>query len=426
MDAQKRTRSVQRERVNSDNSNKNKTPKGARQICLPMTREQYDDIWQDAVKVRNWLDGLMISCPEIFPPAAREHYQLCGLLSESKKMPGIRLRQLRTGEIAYTIRPSFVFAYMTGTVEELEHPLLLLSVRTPVWVVTKIFGHNDMFWQRHLERMGRNSLVGTTVRDPERMPEHIAADEHHLKWQDDKGFLAMVAAGGCILGAALTDKADEEHLTAAYQVFAQEAADVDADWQPQTASTDGWKATRNSLRGLFSRIVLVLCFLHGFLKVRDRSRKDHDLHQKVWDVYRAESADDFRTRMAALQTWSQTQNLKAPVQTALEKLFSHVDDYALSYAHPDCYRTSNQVDRPMNRIKRSLYASRGLHGHQASSERRLRGLCLLENFRPFAPRSNIPRKHCSPAVRLSHKCYENQWLHNLQISASLQGFHSRT
>ncbi|MFT4554989.1 MAG: hypothetical protein ACI92S_000318, partial [Planctomycetaceae bacterium] len=29
-------------------------------------------------------------------------------------------------------------------------------------------------------------------------------------------------------------------------------------------------------------------------------------------------------------------------------------------------------------------------------------------------------------VRLSHKCYENQWLHNLQISASLQGFHSRT
>ena len=64
------------------------------------------------------------------------------------------------------------------------------------------------------------------------------------------------------------------------------------------------------------------------------------------------------------------------MQTALEKLFSHVDDYALSYAHPDCYRTSNQVDRPMNRIKRSLYASRGLHGHQASSERRLRGLCL--------------------------------------------------
>ena len=129
MDAQKRTRPVQRERVNRD---ENKTPKGARQICLPMTREQYDDIWQDAVKVRNWLNGLMISCPEIFPPTAREHDQLCGLLRESKKMPGIRLRQLRTGGIAYTIRPSFVFTYMTGTVEELEHPLLLLSVRTPV------------------------------------------------------------------------------------------------------------------------------------------------------------------------------------------------------------------------------------------------------------------------------------------------------
>jgi hypothetical protein len=162
------------------------------------------------------------------------------------------------------------------------------------------------------------------------------------------------------------------------------------------------------------------------LKIRDRCRKFHDLHQRVWEVYRAESADDFSVRMDALKTWSETADLRGPVQENLEKLFAHKDDYAASYAYPACYRTSNQVDRPMNRMRRSLYASRGIHGHQATSERRLRGLCLLENFRPFAHRSNTPRDHQSPAHRLNDRSYHPNWLHNLQASASMQGFHHRT
>ena len=67
----------------------------------------------------------------------------------------------------------------------------------------------------------------------------------------------------------------------------------------------------------------------------------------------------------------------------MDKLISRADDHAVSYDEPDAYRTSNQIDRPMNRITRRLYASRGLHGHQATSERRLRAICLLENFPPL-------------------------------------------
>ncbi len=99
-----------------------------------------------------------------------------------------------------------------------------------------------------------------------------------------------------------------------------------------------------------------------------------------------------------------------PVQTALDKLISRTDDYAVSYAESDACRTSNQIDRPMNRITRRLYASRGLHGHQATSERRLRAICLLENFRPFAPRSNTPREHYRPAHRFNDKAYDPNWL----------------
>ena len=337
-------------------------------------------------------------------------------------MPGIRLRQLRLREgRAFTLRPSFVMSYMTGTVEELEHPLLLLSLGVPCWVVTRIFGHNDMYWQRHLEGLGRNSLVGTTVRDPARLPAHLAADEHHADWCGKKGYVPLTAGGGCILGLALTDSADEEHLTEAYGQFAQESRAVKADYAPQTVNTDGWFATRNAFRALFSAIVPILCFLHGFLKIRDRCRQARDLHDRVWEVYRAARAGEFRQRMAGFRRWCQEGTWPKAVQEMLTKLWNREAEYAVGYYHPGCHRTSNLVDRLMNRLTRFLYAGRGLHGHWMSSERRLRGWALLQNFRPYAPRSGFARAYHSPAHRLSQKQYHSHWLHNLQVSASLAG-----
>ena len=86
-----------------------------------------------------------------------------------------------------------------------------------------------------------------------------------------------------------------------------------------------------------------------------------------------------------------------------------------------CFGTA-MVDRLMNRLTRYLYAGRGLHGHQSSSKYRLRGWALLNNFRPFAPRSGQPRIFSSPAHRLYQKRYHPHWLHNLQGCASCQGF----
>jgi hypothetical protein len=88
----------------------------------------------------------------------------------------------------------------------------------------------------------------------------------------------------------------------------------------------------------------------------------------------------------------------------------------VAYAHPGCHRTSNVVDHPMNRLCRLLYASRGLHGRQSSSELRLRG---------WAPRSNRPRTHDSPAHRLNGNRYHEHWFHNLMASTSLMGFRNR-
>jgi hypothetical protein len=418
MDAQRRTRSCSRERLPQTEG----TPRGSRQICIPMTRETYDRIWNDAGEVRRFLQSLIENSPELFPGGIGDGFQLTGRLPESGKMPGIRLRQLRLRDgTTFTLRPSFVMSYMSGTVEDLEHPLLLLSFGVPCWLVTRIFGRNDMYWHRHLERLGRNSLVGTTVRDPSRLPEHLTADEHHGDWRGQKAYVPMTAGEGCILGLALTDSADEAHLTDAYGQFAQEARAVKPDYAPKTVNTDGWFATRNAFGTLFSRIVTILCFLHGFLKIRDRCRQARELHDRVWEVYHAASAVEFRERMAAFRTWFEQGTWPKAVQEMVTKLWNRESEYVLAYSHPDCHRTSNMVDRLMNRLTRFLYAGRGLHGHRISSERRLRGWALLQNFRPFAPRSGQTRQYQSPAHRLSRNQYHPHWLHNLQVCASLAG-----
>jgi hypothetical protein len=112
--------------------------------------------------------------------------------------------------------------YMSGTTEKLDPPLFLYSLVVPYWALTRVFGHNDMYWHRHIERLGRNSIVGTTVQSAATLPRHLAADEHHADWCGEKGYIPMTVGGGCILGIALTSGADEESLTDAYSTFSEE------------------------------------------------------------------------------------------------------------------------------------------------------------------------------------------------------------
>lgn len=422
MDAPPKTRQVHRER----NTPRSQSPRGSQQIVLPMTREQYDQIWRDATAVRNFLEEWSRTAPELFPANFALGFRLHGFGRESRKLPGVKLRKLVLADgTAYWLRPSFALSYMTATVDELAFPLLLASHGVPTWLLTHGFGHSDMFWQRVIERLGRSSLVGTTVRHAEQLPEHLVADEHHVDWAGQKGYVAVTAGGGCLLGVALTSGADDVHLAQAYGQFAAEARDVSADYAALTVNTDGWKATQNAFRALFATVTVILCYLHGFLKIRDRCRKARELHRRIWEVYRAATAEEFRRGMQTLQQWCAEQTWTAPVREMLTKLWNKTEDYAVAYDHPDCHRTSNAVDRPMNRLTRLAYAGRGLHGHQSSSERRLRGWALLQNFRPFAPRSGVRRSHDSPAHSLNNRRYHAHWLHNLMTSTSLLGYRNR-
>ena len=375
MDARPKTRQLDRERETPSTQ----VPRGAKQIVIPMTQQQYDDIWHDADRVRisssNALGRL-----RSFPAGFDQGYRLHGFGRESLKLSGLKLRKIVLANGAsYWLRPSFIFSYMTGTVDQLAYPLLLAAHGVPFWLLTLGFGHSDMYWYRVIERLGRNSLVGTTVRDSAHLPEHLVADEHHADWAGQKGYIPTTVGGGCIVGIALTASADDAHLQEAYGVFAAEARDVAPEYAPQTVNTDGWASTQNAFQRLFPLITVVLCFLHGFLKIRDRCRKAHELHRRVWDVYRAATAEEFRRLMNEFQQWCATQTWTTSVREMLTKLWNKTESYVVAYDHPGCHRTSNAVDRPMNRLCRLMYASRGLHGHQSSSELRLRGWATAEH-----------------------------------------------
>jgi hypothetical protein len=59
-----------------------------------------------------------------------------------------------------------------------------------------------MFWYRAEVALGRPSLVGTTIKCPEKLPEHLLAEEKHTWLEGHKRYLSTTVAGGCLRGAS--------------------------------------------------------------------------------------------------------------------------------------------------------------------------------------------------------------------------------
>lgn len=104
------------------------------------------------------------------------------------------------------------------------------------------------------QSLGRNSIVGTTIRNPDDIPQHLGADEKHTRILGDKVYVATTVGNECILGASIAKDAGEESLKDAYQVFKDEAQCLKPDYTPTTVNMDGWKATRNAWKFLFSSL----------------------------------------------------------------------------------------------------------------------------------------------------------------------------
>jgi len=419
-----RTRNVSQERQPIGSK-----PRGHKTICIPIDETEYNEILDDPWAYRQSIDKVYAIHAELFPKAMGEGYTLHDKLPDSKKLSEIRLRRIKLkadGEV-YTIRPSFVLPYMSGFTDDVEKGLFLLSFGLPYWAISYVFGKDDMYWQRVEVSLGRNSLVGTTVRTVEQLPKDVVSDEKHTYSNGDKSYIATTVGNECVLGAAMSPSAGEADLTQAYGQFKSEARNLDPNYTPQTVNTDGWKATINAWTTLFPTITTILCFLHAFIKIRNCGKKlgatYFELCTKVWTVYHTASESEFHAHLADLAIWALEHLPDGPTLNALLKLCLNFEAFALAYDFPSAHRTSNMVDRHMGLMDRYLFAGHYFHGHLMTAEYRIRAWALIHNFRPFCPRSQPYRDSFhSRAHRLNGFVYHQHWLHNLLISGSMAGF----
>ena len=179
--------------------------------------------------------------------------------------------------------------------------LFLKQFGVPDWALTYVLGRNDSFWYRQTESFGRYNLMGSTVKKKDKIPQDLLADEKHAKAHGGKWYVGTTVAQDCVLGASVSTTADAKGLTSAYGVFKQEALAIQPHYQPKTVNTDGWVATSKSWHTLFPSVVIILCFLHAFIKIRSRCKRLGDYYEQiknqVWEIYRATNRHEFNDKV---------------------------------------------------------------------------------------------------------------------------------
>jgi len=402
------------------------SPRGCSTICLPFDKGLYPQLVDSPAQFREALDRFYRDMPELFPKDFGRGYTLKDSYVSAKL--GLRLRRVEckaTGR-AFTVRPSYALPYMTGLTDDVERPLFLRSFGVPYWALAYAFGRSAMYWYRLEVSLGRNSIVGTTARRAD-LPEDLLADEHHRSRDGAKNYVATVVAEGCCLGAALAQGADADDLEEAYGAFKREAQDVEPGYAPKTVNTDGWAATRSAWLALFPVVAILRCFLHGWLKVRDRGKHLQEvfgeLSKKVWHAYHAPDRRSFAQRLRRLWEWSKGHVQATYVLEQVQKLCGRAREYAAAYRHPGGHRTSNMLDRVMRSMNRYFDDGQHLHGSKEACEQHVRAWALVYNFRPWGPEARRDNGDWhSPAERLNRHRYHGNWLHNLLVSASLAGY----
>jgi len=398
-----------------------------RTIVLNISEADYSAFMNDPQVAHRMIQRAFKEHPELFPCDMSVGYKLNGKTRVSKKL-GLQMRKIKVSGISYRIRPSYILSYMRGKTEEVAKGLFLLRFGVPFWALAYIFDRNSMYWYRAFLSFSDYSLVGTTIRNDTSLPEDILADEHHIRIRGEKAYIATTIANECILGVEAAESASEEALTQAYGIFKEEAQDVNPKYAPKTANTDGWWATQNAWRNLFSTIFIIECFLHAYLKVKDRataklSKLFEVAADKIWSCYRATSKPQLSQRLRRLSEWATHQLQECPMKENLMKLCNKTKCWLAHLDFPNAYRTSNQLDRVMKFMDRHAFNSQMFHSTISGTTKNFRAFALLYNFSPSCPA--VTKKNpqlISPAARLNGFAYHQNWLQNLLIAASLGGY----
>jgi hypothetical protein len=401
---------------------------GSRAICLDFNSpEHYDACVHDNALYQRHLDEQYREHPELFPPEMSSGFTFHDRRVSKKTKLKTRRIVLNSSKLAYQIRPAFMMPYMVATTEEVEKALFLRRFGVSYEALAYVFGRDAMFWYRLCVSIGRCSIVGTTVKSPERLPEHLVSDEKHTWIKEERAFVATTVAAGCFLGAEVSMSASGDALADSYGEFATEALDVNPQYSPKTVCADPWPATEYAWKKLFPTVIVILCFLHSVLKIaKCKETLDHlraKLRGKAWHAYKAPTKMHFSQRMRRLREWAVTNLPAGQLLDAANAMFAKGDSFKRVYDFDNPYRTTNGVDRLIDHQDRLLYAMRYFHSTLFSASLAVRSMALLWNFHPYGLRARpAARGTSSPFSELNGFSYHENWLKNLLIASSMGGW----
>lgn len=326
------------------------TPKGTSIIRLPISELVYIETVKSPVLFRQWLDGLDEKYKLLFDCNLSEGYELHDIRF-SQKM-SFHYRRIEISGKRFTIQPSYIMPYWSGKVADCREGLLLYLRGTSLDSIVTCFGDNQQKWLNRVNHLGRFSVVGTTIKSPNLIPPSLTADEKAVRrpitFLNGKEVYACVTVGNdCMLGADLSLTEDEDGLKESYGVFKEEALNISSTYLPKSVNTDGWSATRKAWKGLFNEVVLILCFLHSYMKIRSISKKEplrKELFNQVWEAYEADNKTDFINKIAQIGLCAKENIISLTVLAQIEKMKNNSQLFATSF---DCEgkRTSNMTVR---------------------------------------------------------------------------------
>ena len=120
---------------------------------------------------------------EQFPEEIKHGYRIKDL--DWSKRPGLWIKRIEVQGISYRIRPSFVAPYLTGWVNDTDKALFLRKFSVPFRALASVFRKTPMHRHRLEQAIGRESIVGTTIRQAGDLPEHVVADDKHSRIRGD-------------------------------------------------------------------------------------------------------------------------------------------------------------------------------------------------------------------------------------------------
>ena len=112
--------------------------------------------------------------------------------------------------------------------------------------------------------------------------------------------------------------------------------------------------------------------------------------------------------------WGKASGISTFMMGKIEKIRNNLLQFTKSYDLPGSHRTSNMIDRLMQRMDRYLFNTQYFHGRIESATRGIRAWALIQNFAPSNPETIQKYNGLqSPAEKLNGFCYHDNWLQNL-------------